>query len=31
MVILAKNRWQAVNAVIGFLHEEAAPAAPNRN
>jgi hypothetical protein len=31
MVILEKNCWQAVNAVIGFLHEEAAPAAPSRN
>jgi pimeloyl-ACP methyl ester carboxylesterase len=31
MVVLEKNRWQAVNAIISFLQEQAVPAPPNRS
>jgi pimeloyl-ACP methyl ester carboxylesterase len=31
MVILEKNRWQAVNAILDFLREEAGPGARHRN
>jgi pimeloyl-ACP methyl ester carboxylesterase len=30
MVILEKNRWQAISSIIEFLHEEVAPSAPSR-
>ena len=31
MVILEKNRWQAVNAIVEFLKEEATQATPRRD